>query len=131
MNNTYYNAAANWWASKIRKPKSSSFNMGTDKLLYLMSTIVAEENAQAAKPKDSAVDAFEKRLAEVIRNQVEERGSMIIVTDYHPDQTLSAVAKEAGVNAESFPWKTYMRISPKEVTVTCGRGAPKETVFLA
>ena len=63
---------------------------------------------------DSAADAFEKKLAEVIRNQVEERGFMIIMTDYHPDQTLSAVVKEAGVNAESLPWKTYMRISPKE-----------------
>lgn len=91
--------------------------------------ILATMLAMDSQPSDEAIDLFEKRLAETIKEQVETCGSMTLSVDYRPNYVLSYIAQETGVNTNGFPWKTTMWIEKDKISVIAGYVAPCKTIF--
>ena len=76
-----------------------------------------------------SIQNFEDLLSDKIRSEVESNGFLYLSCDYHPDYILAETAKKAGVSDSGFPWKTNMRISANEVSVSKGIGAPWVKLF--
>ncbi len=98
----YYEVAAKWWADKIHKIGSA---------------------------KAKTVRVFEKKLGEKIKERVEQIGQLSLECDYDPDMILGNIAKEVGVDAKCFPFKTNMHITPNKVRVSFGYGTGYEKIF--
>ena len=124
----YNKVAAKWWADKLRKVGPGNFDNGdssTGGMAMLLATMLAMES----QTSDEAIDLFEERLAETIKEQVEARGSMTLSVDYSPDYILGNLAQETGVSTSRFPWKTTMWIEKDNVSVSAGYAAPCKTIF--
>lgn len=127
----YYEVAAKWWAEKVVNAGPANFNNGDESqaggIAMILASIFAMENA----PNKEAIEAFDKELAKVIKNKVEEKGSLMLDCDYAPDAILSSVATQTGVNPSGFPWKTTMDIRPDKVEVSFGYGTDWKTIYPA
>lgn len=125
----YNKVAAKWWADKLRNIGPGNFNMGDDSsaggIGMMLATMLALDN----EPSSESIDLFEEKLAEIIKEQVEKIGSLILSTDYGPDYTLGKLANETGIDTTSFPWKTLMTIDKAHVSVSCGYGASSKIIF--
>lgn len=98
----YNEIAAQWWADKLR-----------------ISRPVID---------DERVDAFEKRLSEIIEDTVEKRGNMYLSVDLYADYTLGSIAKEFGISTGAFPCKTSMNVT-KDIVVCKVGTTRRETLF--
>lgn len=123
-------AAAAWWAKAIQRPKFD--NGGTDDANMMARMLMT---VQAKHIPEHQVEAFEKKLAELMRERT-PAGSpylgLTIAVDYHPDQILCKAADPTGIPHGNFPWKTVMWIEPDGgglVTVRHGYGADAQLIF--
>lgn len=101
----YNKVAAKWWADKLR-------NIGMDNF----------DNSEV-------IDSFEKKLADIIKEHLESRGSMTLSVDYCPDYILGSIAQETGVSTNGFLWKTTMWVEKDKVSVKDGYTAPTNIIF--
>ena len=77
-----------------------------------------------------SVKNFKKVLADGIEKQIKLYGYCYLDVYYHACQLLMDAGKEMKLDSMlNFPWKTYMRITPDQVEVSCGYGAPFETIW--
>ncbi len=113
--------AAKWWTDKISNPGFGSFNMGDDSQIGAVAMILGLN--LTTPDKDEAIDKFKSLLEEYIEEQIKEKGSCCIDTDYHPEYALSQIISKAGVSSSNFPWKTNMTVTENSVEVSCGSGA--------
>lgn len=125
----YNKVAAKWWADKLREVGPGNFDNGdsssTGSMAMLLATMLAMDSQSSAE----AINLFEERLANVIKEEVESYESMILSVDYHPDYILGCLAQETGVSCNGFPWKTTMWIEKNKVSVKAGYAAPRELIF--
>ena len=101
----YYTVAAKWWADKIRMNRINS--------------------------KRKSINSFEHRLSVLIKEHVEEHGSMTLSTNHVPDLTLHNLAKETHINDKEFPCKATMHIliDGSIISVKDGYGSSFESIF--
>ena len=125
----YNKVAAKWWADKIRNVGLGNFNNGNTGSSGGIAMAMASMIALKKQSSSEAIDLFEEKLAETIKESVEKCGPMTLSVDYDPDCVLSSHAEEAGVSLNAFPWKTMMWISEDKVSVSCGYGAPSKVIF--
>lgn len=127
----YNKVAAKWWADKIRNVGPGNFDNGDSSSQGGMAIMMASMLAMKTAPSSESIDLFEERLAETIKEKVENGGSITLSVDYHPDYILSSIANETGVSASGFPWKTTMWVKSNHVSVSTGFAAPAKTIFPA
>lgn len=125
----YNEVAAAWWANKLRNITPASFNNGDDSSAGGFGMMMAFLIADKRSPDSDKVDAFEKELAEKIKQDVEEFGRLYISCDYAPDNLLSELAYKCEIETGCFPWKTSMWISQEEVKVSAGYARPTVTIY--
>lgn len=125
----YNNVAAKWWADKLRNLGPGSFDNGDNSPASSFAMIFATMLATDLKPSSKAIDFFEEKLADVIKEIIETDGYLTLSVDYAPDYILSSIAQETGVSTDVFPWKTTMRIEKDKVSVSAGYAAPYKTLF--
>ena len=125
----YNKVAAKWWADKLRKVGPGNFDNGDSSSTGGMAMLLATMLAMDSHPSDEAIDLFEERLADTIKEHVEAYGSMTLSVDYGPDYILGNLAQETGVSTNGFPWKTTMWIEKDKVSVSAGYAAPCKTIF--
>lgn len=116
----YNIVAAKWWANKIRNVSLANFDNGDTSESGLSCMIFATNIAVNNSPSEKNIDLFEDMLSKVIKERVEENGSLTLSVDYNPDATLGIVAQESGIGLKCFPWKTVMKIKENEVRVKAG-----------
>lgn len=117
--------AAQWWADQIASPK---FDNGDDSNAGGMSMMLA---MIAHKPvANEGIEKFKTDLATLII----ERSPYSIGVDYGPDAILRDAATLSGLEDNGivqFPWKTNMWFRAGSIAVSCGYGAPTETLLEA
>ena len=105
----YVTIAVEWWTKAIASPKHDN---GED----LGATL--------------AILTATRKNKEGIKEQVKKYGYCSLDVDYHACQLLMEASKELKLDSMlDFPWKTHMRITPDKVEVSCGYGAPLETIW--
>lgn len=121
--------AAKWWADQLREIDPGNFDIGSNSrsgdVVMFLSTMLAYET----RPSETAIDLFEERLADTIKKHLEDRPTMKLRVDYHPDLTLESVAQETGVDTDGFPLKTNMYIEDGKVTVKVGSSGRSEVIY--
>lgn len=125
----YVRAAVNWWANAIVNPK---FDNGDNSMAGGMAFLMAMMVSKKSSISKDQIDIFKKELADIIVEQMESSycGECQLGVDYHPDMLLYSAAQKAGINDDmGFPWKTNMRISKEQVSVSAGYAAPWETIW--
>lgn len=125
----YNEVAAAWWANKLRNITPACYNNGDESRVGGMGMMLAFLVADKRRPEEEKVDAFEKELAEKIKQQVEEFGRLYISCDYAPDDTLTELAYAHEIETGCFPWKTSMWISKEEVKVSPGYAWNTITIY--
>ena len=126
----YYEAAAKWWADRIRRIDTINFSGNSssnikDKCGALVKTIVALEY----QPSEKNIRMFETSLAKHIKEYVEKRGQMILEVTTIPDYFLEEIAKEKGLNTIVFPQMVTMQINPERILVTIEDKIPPLIIF--
>ena len=120
----YVTIAVEWWTKAIASPKHDN---GED-LGATLAILTATRKNKGRSEK--SVKKFKKVLAEGIKEQVKKYGYCSLDVDYHACQLLMEASKELKLDSMlDFPWKTHMRITPDKVEVSCGYGAPLETIW--
>lgn len=123
-------AAGLWWAEALLRPKHDN---GDDSDRGAMSQLLA--NVMAFKYVDQltepALDRFADELAKSVDDLLEQTGQLILDVDYDPSRLLVKASEAAGLELVScsWPWKTTMWITPYEVEVRHGYGAPVQTIW--
>lgn len=120
----YVTVAVDWWTKAIASPKQDN---GED-----MGSVLAVLTSMRKNKMNSveSVKNFKKVLADGIEKQIELYGYCYLDVYYHACQLLMEAGKEMKLDSMlNFPWKTYMRITPDKVEVSCGYGAPLETIW--
>lgn len=118
--------AVQWWSDKLasRARHDNGDNSRTSLVACLFADMCSEPIT-----KDQLV-IFERVLTERLRstyeNHIEQVGMpyTIIGCDYGPCDALYSAAEEAGINANNFPFKTWMHIGRDYVEVSAGYAQP-------
>lgn len=125
----YVKVAVNWWANAIVNPK---FDNGDDsvagEMTFLLAMMVNSKNSISKEQ----IAIFKKELAQLIIEKMDSSfvGECRLGVDFHPDRLLYTAAQKAGIdNNMGFPWKTNMRITKNNVSVSAGYAAPWETLW--
>ena len=121
--------AADWWVEKIYGTAPDKFNMGEESYQAMMAQMLAMTNSLRNTPEEEKKEKLRSRLIEMISEELKQRGSCNLCTDYHPEGDLYRISKELDISESSFPWKTNMNITEYEVEVKCGYGASYETLY--
>ncbi len=123
-------AASLWWAESLRWPKHDN---GDDSDRGAMSQLMA--NMIAMKYDNQltgpALDRFADELAKLVADLLAQTSQVLLDVDYDPCRLLVEASKAAGLELVScsWPWKTTMWITPYEVEVRHGYGAPVQTIW--
>lgn len=118
--------ACNWWIDAIDHPtfdNGDTSDIGGFTMMFAMLN-----HAQKPGLSEESKQRFKEALKKRIKMELLTRRSFSLSVDYGPDRILSDAASEAGIIAD-FPWKTHMRIDRDKITVSCGYGAPYQTIF--
>lgn len=120
-------AMAEWWADKVA-PGARHDNGDHNSMTSALAGILADT---LNKPAD---EASRNKFVELLSDAIQKEPNLYSLNhklscDYSPTVFLSNIAKEAGINANNFPWKTGMVIRNKnlevfEVMTHDGYGAP-------
>lgn len=125
----YNKVAAKWWADKLRNVDPGNFDNVDNSSVCNLVIILATISALDSEPSSKAIDLFEEKLADTIKEHVENHSSMTLSVDYGPDYILGSIAHETGVSTNVFPWKTTMWIQKDKVSISAGYAAPTKTIF--
>lgn len=121
-------AAAQWWADHLTPAFQNNGDPSREGgLAGILGGLLAQEN----RPEDAQVDIFTLALTKSIRERLSTSsgGWTSLGVDYGADKVLSDAAKEAGISATVFPWKTYVHVYPDRVTASLGYGARDTLVW--
>ena len=102
---------------------------GEESYQAMMAQMLAMTNSLRNTPEEEKKEKLRSRLIEMISEELKQRGSCNLCTDYHPEGDLYRISKELDISESSFPWKTNMNITEYEVEVKCGYGASYETLY--
>lgn len=120
------NIAAGWWASTIEgQPKQDNGDPQTAALMAILPRV-------NARPTKEQCEAFGAAMEAKLLTYMKDGNRVTIQHDYDPDMLLSECADKAGIKVQycnTFPMKTRMHASDKKVEVSCGYGAPWETLW--
>jgi len=122
--------AAKWWADQLRNgAKLDNGDPSNGGGMAMVMGLMLQHD-MAAKRTPEQIQAFEDALVDVIQEQDEWQLRMGFGVDYHPDDVLTAAIDRSGVKVDMtcLPWKTHMRFDGDQVRVSCGYGAPSETL---
>lgn len=120
-------AAVDWWAETMQHPKMDNGESAFGVLVAMVGGASFTKHFS-----ESEMKVFRSTLAAGIMAELARRSSMMLHVDYGPDRILGEAGMAAGIKSQfAFPCKTYMMISEKEVTVSCGYRAPDETIWRA
>lgn len=121
--------AALWWGEKVGGGGSHHDNgdrTGASGLAGIFADLLSEHVSDEKTLLFSEI--LSKKFMEYYHTG---RETIIVDCDYAPCGILSDAAKEAGIKASNFPWKTSMHIryNDGEVLVKNGYGAPWKTIY--
>ena len=125
----YYEVAAKWWKEKIRKvtPEHFSSNGRVDSMAKLLASYFPHMDDEIS---DKYLDLFEKKLTDIIKDQVECIGYMLLLTHYNPDVSLIGdIARESGLDTDRIPHETTMWIYKEKVSVQYGTDKNFSIIF--
>lgn len=125
-------AAAHWWREKLER--GVIHDNGDRSAMGAMAGIMAD---MLSEPTDiNRLELFEKVLALRVCDEIENEAGrgfeyFSIGCDYGPEGILFDAARETGVSARNFPWKTWMWIELKKekVMVRDGYHGPMLTIW--
>ena len=120
----YAKVSAKWWADRLRKVSSENYDNGDPQAMFLATMLAINYH-----PSDEAIDKFQEKLEEAIRERVEVRGSLTLCVDYNPDYILANAAYKASINTRCLPMKTTMCIQKDKISVRTGFAAQEETIY--
>ncbi len=130
-------AIAKWWAEQLGAPtfdngdKSEAGDMAS--ILATMISVQAGGVTEAQSAK--FVELLSERVDESLRKQSEYGNDytrrVTLGTDYGPEYALADAAREAGIPASRFPWKTMTRATLDHVVVSPGYGASNRLIWSA
>ena len=125
----YFEVAAKWWVDQIRKSELSKFH--NNEIAPNSGTIMLYEatTRQSIHPTEEDFTKFYDLLSNYIKDVVEESGTLILVSDYGPEESLCAIAAQSNIPLARFPWKVRMYISSKEVILYQGTGARGQVLY--
>lgn len=113
--------AAKWWADQLRTVEMP--DNGEQSLAGMQTTLIASRLQEIEKRKQTPalIDAWEVALADAI-GKIENRHTVYIGVDYHPDTLLdeSAISVGLDLGMTTLPWKTNMWIEGDRVRVAKG-----------
>ena len=123
-------AAVDWWAKALCQPKFDTLGetrhdpKADPKGAVSMAELMASSLHQA--PSEEQMSAFRDALREQLLS-----GDTYLSVDYWPSAALGNALEAAGIEVKmsSLPWKTHMNFDRGGVTVSCGYGAPWETLL--
>ena len=122
----YYEVAAKWWMDKLRNVVSEHFSCNGK--VGSMEELLASYFLDA--PSAECLDSFEQKLADIIKDNVETFGYMLILTHYNPDVSLLAdIARKSGIDTNRIPHETTMWIYKEMVSVKYGTNNRPEIIF--
>lgn len=125
----YNKVAAKWWGDKLRNIVPSHFYNGDESKRGQMERFFAVIAARKEINDGKTIDAFEKKLAEAIKERVEKDGLLVVSVEFVPNLFLRKIAEETGINQYCFPWKTTMIITKEKIEIKSGYYATIETIF--
>lgn len=124
----YYEAAAKWWTDKLRNVTPEHFS--SNGRVGSMEKLLASYFPHMDDLSDEDLDLFEKKLADIIKDQVERIGYMILLTHYNPDVSLIGdIARESGIDTDRIPHETTMWIYKEKVYVQYGTDKNFSKIF--
>ena len=124
----YYEVAARWWTDKLRKvaPEHFSYNGRVGSMEKLLASYFPHMDELS----DEYFDLFEKKLADIIKDNVESFGFMLLLTNYNPDVSLLGnIARESGIDTNRIPHETTMWIYKEKVSVMYGTDKHSIIIF--
>ena len=119
--------ATKWWAREIKNGIKQNNGM-EDQLGYLLLASLISSN----KISDEQISIFSDTLVKLINNELNIRNEVTLSVDYRAEKILADAADKAEIycgTGSSFPCKTTMVVSRKQVSVRCGYGSPEEIIF--
>lgn len=122
--------AAKWWADKC--DGYTMHDNGAYDAANALAMMIAD---MMNKPVSKAMkQSFTEHLSAKIQNKLEKAGYCKLYyldCDYSPCRILAEAANEVGIDLSNFPFKTGMRIYPKEkkIVVYDGYGAEPEVIY--
>lgn len=124
--------AVNYWANFLKDPSTVIQDNGESSQFGILNTLTTMAN-KGINYSDEKIDTFKLVLGTLIEKGLEERDTMIVRVDYHPDSNLTAALdKSLGTynDMSVFPCKTSMRINKAvgKVEVSEGYGKPWKTL---
>lgn len=139
-------AAANWWAEQISGLKlnwdNGAQNEGNAEdrrignMMWMLGNVTANRAREEVTPekllkfKESLIRRITERCdsSEKYYPGNDSEYYVTLSVDYGPDELLYESAKEAEIDSNVFPCKTYMRIDTKKVSASLGYGAQQKII---
>ena len=121
-------AAADWWVEAIQHPKMDN---GTSEMSMFVAMLGGITGRQFTVDE---LNTFRDTLIDGITYQMTDGNTpsrVVLCVDYSPEGVLWDAAAAIGASRFSFPCKTCMVVTDKEVQVAAGCGAPYETIWRA
>lgn len=117
-------AAANWWASKIKSPSKDA----GDDVLNIFGEMLLSLSDQ--KSDDDVIEKFFNLLKETIMKKLSNGENVMLECDYHPEGILREIYKELNIDEYQAPWKTCMMIDSDTGVIKCKEGFGSRLEYL-
>lgn len=127
--NQEINAAAEWWAQRLREMPSHSSG---DQLIDAAASFIAMTTTGPLS--EEKVQAFKDALIAALKQDLAENEHIFpFGCDYSPDQILNDAANIAKINQvhSRLPIKTIMWVEPGSVSVAHGHGSSTVVIYSA
>lgn len=120
----YYEIAAQYWADMLKRknPRDGLIETGNSQVDINIAMVYAM-GIKSISYDEEQINAFEKRLAEEIKNYVDHsQHGVNLYVDYSPEGILRKVSDEVGLDRYlSFPIKSRMSIDKYMGEITVSR----------
>ena len=122
--------AAHWWGNRLRgTAKLDNGNSSEEATATLIAVLAQDAARSASNLSEERIRHFENALAELVRQELVENGSMgtSLSVFYYPDVTLREAADIADIQLSItlLPWETSMEVKLDRITVN-GEALPLE-----
>ena len=116
-------AAANWWASKIKSPSKDAGDDFLNTFGKMLLSITDQSD-------DNIIEKFFNRLKETIMKKLLNGENVMLECDYHPEGILREIYNELGIDDYQAPWKTCMIIDSDTGIIKCKEGYGSRLEYL-
>lgn len=115
--------AVDFWKQQLQ---SGVWDNGDRSSTGAMTSFIARDLQEKCRPTEEEVEKFGVALTTLLQGRDLFWGGLAV--DYHPCSILRDAADAAGINSNAFPCKTDLAFRDGKVKVSCGYGAPWETL---